>query len=123
MEKTEMLKILESNGFLVEEGLHYCAGAERIYREVLESAAQEGEENLPVLARYMEEADFHRYQIAVHGIKNVAKTIGSVRLYEAAAAQNDAAKAEKYDEVISNHDAFMETYRKEIAVIQSAIVK
>ena len=123
MEKTEMLKTLENSGFLVDEGLHYCAGMESIYREVLESAAEEGEENLPILARCMEEADFHRYQIAVHGIKNVAKTIGSVRLHEAAEAQNEAAKAEKYDDVRRNHDAFMEIYRKEIAVIQDAITK
>lgn len=121
MEGTEMLKTLENNGFLVEEGLRYCAGMESIYREVLQSAAQEGEEKLPVLDRCMEEADFQRYQIEVHGIKNVAKTIGCVRLYEAAADQNDAVKAEKYDEARKNHDAFMEIYKKEIAMIRNAL--
>lgn len=123
MEKTEMLKILENSGFLIEEGLHYCAGMESIYKEVLESAAQEGDEKLPVLARCMEEADFQRYRIEVHGIKNVAKTIGSVRLYEAAAAQNDAVKAERFEDARRNHDAFMDTYKKEIALIRDAVEK
>ncbi len=123
MEKTKMLKMLENNGFLVEEGLYYCAGSESIYREVLDSAAKEGEEKLPVLAKCMEEADYQRYQIEVHGIKNVAKTIGCVCLYEAALDQNDAAKEGKYEQVRKNHAAFMTVYEKEIALIRDAIAE
>lgn len=118
-----MLKILENNGFLVEEGLHYCAGAESIYREVLLSAAQEGEEKIPVLDRCMKEQDFHRYQIEVHGIKNVAQTIGDVRLFEAASARNDALKAGRYEEAVKGHEAFQKIYREEIAVIREAIAE
>lgn len=116
-----MLKILENNGFLVEEGLRYCAGAESIYREVLESAAQEGEEKIPVLDRCMKEQDFQRYQIEVHGIKNVAQTIGAIRLFEAASARNDALKAGRYEEAVKGHEDFQRIYQEEITVIREAI--
>ena len=116
-----MLRILENNGFLVDEGLHYCAGVERIYREVLDSAAQEGEEKIPILDQCMEEQDFHRYQIEIHGIKNVAQTIGDARLFEAASARNDALKAGKYEEAVKGHNAFRKLYQEEIALIQEAI--
>lgn len=123
MERTEMLKMLENSGFLVEEGLHYCAGAESIYREVLLSAADEGEEKLPILEKCMEEQDFQRYQIEVHGIKNVAQTIGAVRLYEIALLQNDTLKAGKYREAAGRHEDFIHVYKEEIAVIREAIAR
>lgn len=121
MERTKMLRILENNGFLVEEGLHYCAGAERIYREVLDSAATEGEEKIPILDQCMAERDFHRYQIEIHGIKNVAQTIGDIRLFEAASLRNDALKAGRYEEAVKGHNAFRKLYQEEIALIQEAI--
>lgn len=116
-----MLKILENSGFLVNEGLHYCAGVESIYREVLQSAAQEGEEKISVLDKCMKEQDFHRYQIEVHGIKNVAQTIGAVQLFEAASVRNDALKAGRYEEVVKGHESFQKIYQEEIAVIREAI--
>lgn len=116
-----MLRILENNGFLVEEGLRYCAGAEGIYREVLDSAATEGEEKISVLDQCMEEQDFHRYQIEIHGIKNVAQTIGDVRLFEAASVRNDALKAGKVEEAVKGHETFRKLYQEEIALIREAI--
>lgn len=123
MERTEMLKTLENSGFLVEEGMRYCAGMESIYREVLDSAAKEGEEKLPVLEKCMKEQDFHRYQIEVHGIKNVAQTIGAARLFEVADALNNALKAGRYEEAVKGHESFLKIYQEEIAVIQNAIEK
>lgn len=121
MERTKMLKVLENNGFLVEEGMHYCAGTEEIYREVLDSAATEGEEKIAVLDQCMEEQDFYRYQIEAHGIKNVAQTIGDVRLFEAASLRNDALKAGRHEEVAEGHEAFRKLYQEEIALIRKAI--
>lgn len=118
-----MLRILENNGFLVDEGLHYCAGTEGIYREVLESAATEGEEKISVLDQCMKERDFHRYQIEVHGIKNVAKTIGDVRLFEAASIRNDALKAGRYEEMLKGHEDFLKLYQEEITLIRKAIAE
>lgn len=121
MERTKMLRVLENNGFLVDEGMHYCAGAEEIYREVLDSAATEGEEKISVLDQSMKEQDFSRYQIEVHGIKNVAQTIGDVRLYEAASVRNEALKAGRYEEAVKGHEDFRRLYEEEIALIREAI--
>ncbi|MCM1127317.1 MAG: hypothetical protein NC429_12705 [Lachnospiraceae bacterium] len=121
MERTKMLKTLESNGFLVDEGMHYCAESEEIYREVLESAAEEGEEKLPVLEQCMQKQDFQRYQIEIHGIKNVAQTIGDARLFQAASERNEALKAGRYEEAAEGHDAFLQIYREEIDLIVKAI--
>lgn len=116
-----MLKTLESNGFLVEEGMRYCAGSEEIYREVLESAAEEGAEKLPVLEQCIQKRDFQRYQIEIHGIKNVAQTIGDARLFRAASERNEALKAGRYEEAAEGHDAFLQIYREEIDRIIKAI--
>lgn len=116
-----MLRVLESNGFHIDEAMRYCAGVESIYREVLKSFADEGDEKLPILQRCMENQDFQRYMIEVHGIKNVAQTIGDVRLFEIAMVQNDAMKAADFQKAIQGHDEFMKILKEELAVIRRAL--
>lgn len=116
-----MLKILESNGFLIEEALRYCGGMENIYREVLQSFADEGEEKLPLFRQCMENHDFQRYMIEVHGIKNIAKTIGDTRLYESALAQNEALKAADFQKAAAGHQEFMKVLNEEVILVREAL--
>lgn len=121
MQKSDMLTNLKENGFLVEEAMRYCAGVESIYREVLKSALEEGEEKLPLLERCIKEKNFERYRIEVHGIKNVAQMIGATSLYEKANAQNEATKAGDYESALQNHNAFMEVYRQGLDLIKKIL--
>ncbi len=117
-----MLKVLESNGFHIQEAMGYCAGAESIYREVLKSFAAEGREKLPLLQSSMDHQDFQRYGIEVHGIKTVARTIGDVRLFEKAEAQNHAVKTNDFQKAIEGHEEFMRVLLEELEVIDEALL-
>ncbi len=116
-----MLRNLENNGFLIEKAMHYCAGVESIYREVLKSFVDESGEKLPLLQQCMEKQDFQRYLIEVHGIKNIAQLIGDARLFEKALAQNDALKASDFKKAEDGHEEFMKVFREELAVIREAL--
>ncbi len=121
MEKSGLLKNLKSNGFAIDEGLHYCGNSETIYSEVLLSACEEGKEKIPLLAKCIELKDIKRYQIEVHGIKNVAMTIGATQLCKSAASQNDLAKAGDWEGICNNQEKLLQIYEQTIKSIQQSL--
>jgi len=105
---------LASHGFNIEEAMELCIGDEEIYREVLETALEEGREKLPLFAELMENGDMDRYIIEAHGLKNAAKQIGADTLSEIAKASELEGKAGHLDFVKSNHDKLISTYTEVI---------
>lgn len=92
MEPVLTIDDLEKRGFDVEEGIAACAGDEEIYLEVLETALEEGREKLPLIWECYERKDFERYCIEMHGLKNAMKSIGAIKISEAAKEQEFAVK-------------------------------
>ncbi len=110
MEPVHTIEDLAKRGFDVEEGIALCAGDEEIYVEVLEAALEEGKEKLPLLKDCYERKDFERYGIEMHGLKNAMKSIGAIKLSEAAKEQEFAVKEnnlqlvdEKVEDVLAQY--------------------
>lgn len=108
---------LSAHGFNVDEAMELCIGDEDIYKEVLETALEEGNEKLPLLKSLMESGDMDRYIIEAHGLKNAAKQIGADELSEIAKASELEGKAGHIDFVKNNHDKLITAYQGIIDVL------
>lgn len=121
MEKSELIRMLEKNDFQVEEAMLYCANSEAIYREVLLCACQESIEKIPLLQEYLQQDSPENYQIEVHGLKNVAKTIGASKLFEMANRHNELAKVHQWQEIQKEGKALLQMYQETVQVISDAL--
>ncbi len=108
---------LADHGFDVATAMELCINDEDIYREVLETALEEGREKLAVFEEAFNAGDFDRYVIEAHGLKNAAKQIGANELSELAKASEFDGKAGKTDDVRARHPQLMEKYKEVLDLI------
>lgn len=108
---------LAQHGFNLEEAMELCIGDEEIYREVLETALEEGREKIPFIKQLMEDGDMDRYIIEAHGLKNAAKQVGADELSEIAKSSELEGKAGNIDFVKNNHEKLISSYEKMVEVI------
>lgn len=108
---------LAQHGFNLDEAMELCIGDEDIYREVLETALEEGREKIPFIKQLMADADYDRYIIEAHGLKNAAKQVGADELSEIAKASELEGKAGNLDFVKSNHDKLINAYQDMVDTI------
>lgn len=109
---------LENYGFNTAEGLELCVDDEDIYREVLETAMEEGKEKIPFIDELMKNKDYDRYIIEVHGLKNAAKQIGCDKLSEMAKDSELSGKDGKFDYIESKHEELMDEYKRVVSVME-----
>ena len=112
------IKDLAGHGFDLEEAMELCIGDEEIYKEVLETALEEGREKIPLLKNLMETEDYERYIIEAHGLKNAAKQIGAVNLSEIAKKSELEGKAGHIGFMKENHERLLSEYSKVVEVLQ-----
>lgn len=108
---------LAAHGFDVAEAMELCINDEDIYKEVLETALEEGREKLGVFEEVYNAGDFERYIIEAHGLKNAAKQIGATELSEIAKASELDGKAGNLDAVKARHEQLMAKYKEVLDVI------
>lgn len=111
------IRDLAEKGFNLEEAMELCINDEDIYREVLETALEEGREKVPFMKEIFESGDFDRYIIEAHGLKNAAKQIGADELSEVAKASELAGKAGDMDFVKGNHDKLITMYQDMLDIL------
>lgn len=108
---------LAQYGFNLDEAMELCIGDEDIYREVLETALEEGREKVPLMKELMENGDFDRYIIEAHGLKNAAKQIGADDLSEMAKSLELEGKAGHFDFVKDNHEKLVNKYQEVVDLL------
>ena len=112
-----LISELANYDFNLSEALEFCADDEDIYKEVLETALEEGREKIPFMNDLMSGKDFDRYIIEAHGLKNAARQIGCDRLSDMAKESELAGKAGDIDKMVSNHEALMTEYNRVVDVM------
>ncbi len=112
---------LRDKGFDVNSALELCVGSEEIYKEVLETALEEGLEKIPFIRECVEKEDFKRYTIEVHGLKNAARQIGASELSDLAFEQEKAAKAEQYEFIKETYEKLLEKYSQTMDVLKKLL--
>lgn len=112
------LEGLKAKGFDVDSAMVFCINSEEIYREVLETALQEGLEKIPFIRECVQKEDYGRYCIEVHGLKNAAKQIGAMQLSELAWEQEKAAKEQNYEFIKDTYETLLERYQEILNILQ-----
>lgn len=111
---------LAATGFVdVGVGLEYCMNDEEFYREMLAEFAKGNKES--ELDSALKDGDFETYRIAVHALKSTSLTIGAVEFSSRAKTMEYACKEGRYEEVRSNHDAFLAEYRNFLNVLDDFV--
>ncbi|MCR5277864.1 MAG: Hpt domain-containing protein [Lachnospiraceae bacterium] len=108
---------LSNYGFDVADAMELCINDEDIYKEVLETALEEGREKLVTFEEVYNAGDFDRYIIEAHGLKNAAKQIGATELSEIAKASELDGKAGNLDAVKARHEQLMSKYKEVLDAI------
>ena len=107
----EFFKKLADCGFDTASGLSYCAGDADFYREMLSDYADGGEERIRELENALSGNDIKDYEIHVHSLKSVSKTVGAMDVYELAFELEQAAKNGDTGYINENHEKLKKLFR------------
>ncbi|MDD3369742.1 MAG: hypothetical protein PHP50_12830 [Lachnospiraceae bacterium] len=112
------LEELALKGFDIAAAMELCIDDEDIYREVLETALEEGKEKVPLIRECEQNENYDRYIIEVYGLKNAARQIGAMKLSEMAKEQENAGKAREYDKIHAGVEPLLVEYNNVIAILE-----
>ncbi|MBR4605919.1 MAG: response regulator [Lachnospiraceae bacterium] len=108
----DVLKRIQQEGILTEEGLSYCAGDQEFYLEMLSDYADSEKNREEELNAAFAAKDWNAYAIKVHALKSVAKTVGDAKVFEGAKSLEMAAKEEREKEILEKHPLLMQEYAR-----------
>ena len=94
----------------LEVGLKYCMDSKSFMIQMLTTFA-DGKKADKIQEKFAAQ-DWKNYQILVHALKSTALSIGAEKLSEAAKTLEFAAKNNKTDKILANHEGLMADYKK-----------
>ncbi|MCR5165782.1 MAG: response regulator, partial [Oscillospiraceae bacterium] len=112
---------LENAGISVNSGLQYCGGDKDFYIEMLTEYAQSADSRMAELNSALAENDISRYQILVHALKSVSKTVGADDVSELARSLEEAAKRSDPDFIRQNNPELEKMYSGKAADVKKSI--
>ena len=101
-------------------GLQYCLDDE-LYRQVLESYLEQGQEYKEQLPSYYKAKAWHDYAVVAHAIKSSSLSIGAVTLSDLAKEQEFLGKDENEEEITKTYDAFYEEFCETLIEIEGML--
>ena len=107
---TSFIDLLKEKGFDTGKGISYCAGDTDFYKEMLTDYVNDYAEKKSELDKCFDSEDWHDFEIKVHALKSVSKTIGAIPLSEAAFELEKAAKENGADYIKQKYKSFMDDY-------------
>lgn len=99
------------NRINLEQGLLYCGGELRDYREVAAVYCERMPEKCSRMQELFEQREWEEYTILVHALKSTSMAIGAAGLSEMARCQETAGREEKEDVLLAQHEPLMQEYR------------
>ena len=112
------LSRLAKAGVDVKTGLSFTSGDKDFYLELVSDYINEYDERSVSLDKYYSEKNWKDYEIIVHSLKSISKTLGLNSLSEEALELEMAAKNNSIDKIESNHAVLMEHYKAAIDSIK-----
>ena len=112
---------LKAKGFDTEKALTFCAGDTDFYMEILNDFVAGYVEKKQELDKGFEIEDWHDFEIKIHALKGVAKTIGATALSEKAYELEKAASKKDIDYLGEEYETFMKSYAQVVEDIKKAV--
>ncbi len=109
---------LASCGINVESGMSYCGNDQLIYSEILSEFISGIGPKLELLDRCFKEETWHDYEVEVHAIKSITKTVGLDHISEEALMLEAAAKEQDAARLKVSHAPFVKRLRDILAIIK-----
>ena len=113
---------LKGKGFETDKALTFCAGDIDFYKEVLTDYVSNYEGNKTELDKDFEIENWNDFEIKIHALKSVSKTIGATALSEKAYELEKAAFKKDTDFLGEKYGAFMEDYARAVEDIKKAVL-
>lgn len=110
-ENSEIASILD-----YKQGVSFCLNEEDFYIKVLTTYVTNN--RLKELEDAYKNEDWAKYIVAVHAVKGTTKTIGGLDFSNEAKALEYAGKAQDYEFIKSNHNKFIEQYKRLMELIR-----
>jgi len=101
-------------------GLQYCLDDE-LYRQVLESYLEQGQDYKAQLPLYFEAKNWKEYAIVAHAVKSSSLSIGAVTLSDLAKEQEFLGKAENAQEIENTYEAFYQEFCETLVEIEGML--
>lgn len=101
-------------------GLQYCLDDD-LYRQVLESYLDQGQEYKEQLPSYYKAKAWHDYAVVAHAIKSSSLSIGAVTLSDLAKEQEFLGKDENEEEIINTYDTFYKEFCETLVEIEGML--
>ena len=118
---TFILERLVKAGIDADKGLTYCAGDSAFYQEMLSDYVDAHDENQEELDACYEAGDWKGFEVKIHALKSVSKTIGATALSEKAYTLEKAAGKEDVEFIRKTYDAFRSDYASVVDMIKRII--
>ena len=93
-------------------------GDTEFYRSLLIQFANESGDKIPLIKKYFAEHDWHNYEVLIHALKSTCKMIGIPELSDKAKQLEMAAKEQKEDYIVDNHEDVIKNYSRIAADIK-----
>ncbi|MBR4587524.1 MAG: response regulator [Lachnospiraceae bacterium] len=112
---------LSRSGFDTKSALSYFAGDAGFYRDMLKDYVNVSDERIKELSDALEAGNIHDYEIHVHALKSISKSVGANDLYELALSLEQAAKKDDREYISGRHKEFIELLMDRVAIIKNAL--
>jgi len=110
----------EAIGLDKNAGLAYCGGNEEMYREIVRSFYEQGEEYVPGLTKYFSERDWKNYRIIAHTLKSTAMVIGANEFSEYAKKMEIAAMENQETLLLAEGENFLTEYMELLKLLKDS---
>ena len=104
-----LLEELKALGINVDSGLRYSVGQRSFYLEMLRDYIHDWREKEEKLGQFLAAADWKAYEVLVHSLKSISKTVGADDISAAARELEFAATEENGEFIRENHPKLMES--------------
>ncbi len=92
----------------MDYALENMGGMKDLYKELLEYSLEVQQERMEEIQTCYDKKDFKEYQIRVHALKGAMRSLGIEEMALIAQKQEFACKEERYQDVIDEHEHFVE---------------
>ena len=112
---------LKKLGIDVEAARRYCGNNDDFYLELVEDYVKSCPDKLAELDHYYDSAKWHDFEVNIHALKSISRTIGAMMLYEKALALEEAAEKGDVDFIRSSYPVFRTDYQELSKAMQAAM--
>lgn len=103
----------------IQNGMMYCGGSGELYKDLVRIFIEQSERFKKELKECVENKDWANYRILVHSLKGNSRSIGADTFSEASRKQEEAAKEENEEFLLSEFENYYERYERLLEMLKN----